>query len=342
MDMIKEVISKAVRRIHLKEQEMIKVMHVIMEGGATPAQISALLVALRMKGETVSEITAAAKVMREKAERIHVRLTHGEPLLDTCGTGGDGAQTFNVSTVSAFVVAGSGIKVAKHGNRSVSSKSGSADVLERLGLNLSMSPEAVQKAIEDIGIGFLFAPALHPAMKYAIGPRKEIGIRTIFNVLGPLTNPAGANMQILGVYSSELVLPLAEVLGRLGSKKAWVVHGAGGIDELSLMGESLVAEWDGKGVIEKKITPGDVGLMSCSPEDLKGGEPEENAKIMSDILAGEKGPKRDMVLLNAGAAIYLSGKAATLEEGIKKAEESIDSGMAMKKLSDLIKFGKSL
>ena len=339
MDILKQAISDVVSRKDLSQAEISSVMEIIMEGEATPAQIGALLTGLRMKGETVDEIAGAAEVMRKKALRIHINLSHGEPLVDTCGTGGDGAQTFNVSTTAAFVVAGAGVKVAKHGNRSVSSRSGSADVLEALGVNLALSPEDVARAVETIGMGFMFAPALHPAMKYAIGPRREIGIRTIFNVLGPLTNPAWANVQLLGVYDPMLTRPLAEVLGRLGSKKAWVVHGEGGLDELSLLGKSYVAQWDKNEVKEFVIRPEDAGLKPCKAEDLKGGDAEENAEILKGILSGKTGPKRDMILLNAGAAILLADKAKSLREGVVLAAESIDSMEAMRKLEALKAFG---
>ncbi|MEA1990598.1 MAG: anthranilate phosphoribosyltransferase [Thermodesulfobacteriota bacterium] len=338
MNTLKKAISDVVSRKDLSQAEISSVMEIIMEGEATPAQIGALLTGLRMKGETVDEIAGAAKVMREKAVRIHVNLSRGESLVDTCGTGGDGAQTFNVSTTAAFVVAGAGVKVAKHGNRSVSSRSGSADVLEALGVNLALSPEDVARAVETIGMGFMFAPALHPAMKYAIGPRREIGIRTIFNVLGPLTNPAWANVQVLGVYDPVLTRPLAEVLGRLGSKRAWVVHGEGGLDELSLLGKSVVAQWDKNEVKEFVIRPEDAGLKPCKAEDLKGGDAEENAEILKGILSGKTGPKRDMVLLNAGAAIFLADRAKSLREGVVLAAESIDSMEAMKKLEALKAF----
>lgn len=339
MDTLKMAISNIVSRKDLSQTEISSVMEIIMEGEATPAQIGALLTGLRMKGETVDEIAGAAKVMREKAVRIHVNLSHEEPLVDTCGTGGDGAHTFNVSTTAAFVVAGAGVKVAKHGNRSVSSRSGSADVLEALGVKLALSPEDVARAVEIIGIGFMFAPALHPAMKYAIGPRREIGIRTIFNVLGPLTNPAWANVQLLGVYDPLLTKLLAEVLGRLGSKRAWVVHGEGGLDELSLLGKSYVAQWDKNEVTEFVIRPEDAGLKPCKVEDLMGGDAGKNARILKDIISGEKGPKRDMVILNAGAAIYLAGRAKSLKEGVILAAESIDSMEAMKRLEALKAFG---
>lgn len=338
--MIQQAIKKILDNQSLSSNEMADVMNEIMEGCCTPAQIGGLLIGLRMKGESVDEIAGAAKVMREKAVSIPVSLDENEPLVDTCGTGGDGASTFNVSTTTAFVVAGAGIKVAKHGNRSVSSRSGSADVLEALGISLDMSPEQVANAIETIGIGFLFAPSLHPAMKHAIGPRKELGVRTIFNVLGPLTNPAKANVQLLGVFDPELTQVLAEVLGKMGAKRAWVVHGHGGLDELSLTGPNIVAYWNGSEVENLEITPEDYGLEPCSMEDLAGAGPEENAAILLDILKGKKGPKRDMVLLNSGAAIYLAGKADSLKEGVKAASESIDSGAALQKLEELKNYGK--
>ncbi len=342
MNVMKEALSRVVAKGDLSEAEIRDVMKVIMEGKATDAQIGALLTALRMKGETVEEITGAARVMREKALSIPVNIAGNEYLVDTCGTGGDGTGTFNISTTVAFVVAGAGIKVAKHGNRSISSKSGSADVLEALGIKIDLTPEQCGKAVETIGIGFLFAPCLHPAMKYAIGPRRELGFRTIFNVLGPLTNPAGANVQLMGVYDRSLTGPLAKVLGNLGSKMAWVVHGANGMDELSLTGATTVAQWDGECVTNFEIHPEEAGLAACPPDDLKGGDAEENGKILESILKGEKGPKRDVVLLNAGAVLYLAQKADTLEEGVRKAAETIDSGKALEKLNALKAYSNSL
>ncbi len=341
MEALRQAISLLVNGMDMTAESMRAVMEEIMDGRATPAQIGAFLAALRIKGETVEEIAAAALVMRKKAIRIDPALGRGEPLVDTCGTGGDGASTFNVSTTAAFVVAGAGVKVAKHGNRSVSSRSGSADVLERLGVRLDLSPERVKASIERIGIGFLFAPTLHPAMKHAIGPRRDIGIRTIFNILGPLTNPAKANIQVLGVFTADLVRPLAEVLGHMGLKRAWVVHGEGGLDEISLLGSTRVAQWDGTGVTEFTIDPEMVGLAICSPRDLTGGSPDENAFILRQILQGEKGPRRDMVLMNAGAALFLAGKAENLKQGIDKARRSIDSGAAMARLEHLIRFSQS-
>jgi len=339
MDIIKKAISGIVEGRDLSQTQISSVMEEVVRGKVTPAQIGAFLTGLRMKGETVSEITGAAEVMRKEALHIHVNLSPGEPLVDTCGTGGDGAQTFNISTTAAFVVAGAGIKVAKHGNRSVSSRSGSADVLEAMGIDLALTPGDVARAVESIGIGFLFAPALHPAMKQVIGPRREIGIRTIFNVLGPLTNPAWANVQVLGVYDPGLTRIMAEVLGRLGTQRAWVVHGKGGLDELSLLGESVVAEWDRGKLREFVVRPEDVGLRPCRLEELRGGDAKENAQILRDIISGQKGPKRDIVVLNAGAAIYLAEKGGSLREGVLMAAESIDSMEAMKRLEALVDFG---
>lgn len=345
--MIKEMIQKVVRGRDLSEEEMIGVMDEIMEGRATDAQIGAFITGLRMKGETIAEITGAARVMRAKATPIRVQNStvsldrdeinvDQETIVDTCGTGGDGTNTFNVSTTTAFVVAGGGIKVAKHGNRSVSSQCGSADVLEALGVNLDVSPEVVEECITDIGIGFLYAPALHGAMKYAIGPRREIGIRSIFNVLGPLTNPAGANVQVLGVYKPELTSVLAEVLRRLGSTSALVVFGEGSFDEISIVGPTQVSELrDGK-IRNYRIMPEDFGLTRGNMADIRGGDAGKNAAIIRDILSGKAGPRRDMVLLNAAAAFYAAGKAPEIRVGIKMAADSIDSTRASEKLARLI------
>jgi anthranilate phosphoribosyltransferase len=328
------------RGMDLDAELMHSVMLQIMEGQATDAQTGALLMGLRVKGETVDEITGAAQVMHEKVVPIRPSLSADEPLLDTCGTGGDGASTFNVSTTAAFVAAGAGVKVAKHGNRSVSSRSGSADVLEALGVSLDLPPEEAARAVEEAGIGFLFAPALHPAMKHAIGPRRELGIRTIFNVLGPLTNPAGADCQVLGVYDPALVRPIAQVLGRLGTKKAWVVHGEGGLDEISPLGATAVAELNSGNVREFSVTPSDFGVETCSLEDISGKGPEDNARIILDILSGTRGPKRDMVIMNAAAAILVADKAETMADASRAAAESIDSGQAMAALEKLRSFGK--
>lgn len=338
MSFVKEVIARVVTGENLSEEDMKRALMEIMEGGSSDAQTASFLTALRMKGETVDEITGAASVMREKSLGILPELADEEPLVDTCGTGGDASDTFNVSTAAAFVVAGCGVKVAKHGNRAITSRSGSADVLEALGVDLTVSPEQVKRAIEEIGIGFLFAPALHPAMKHAIGPRREIGIRTVFNVLGPLTNPAGANCQVIGVFDPSLTAVIAKVLGRLGSRKAWVVHGTGGMDELSLLGSSRVSEWTGSDVRSFEVSPEDCGLKVCESGELKGGHPEENAEIIKEIFDGKRGARRDIVLLNAAAALVVAGRATDLKEGVQIAGESVDAGRAKETLEKLVNF----
>jgi len=336
--MIKEAIGKVVAGTDLSEAEMVGVMDEIMSGEATQAQIGAFITALRLKGETVAEIAGAAQVMRRKATRVEVKTTDGI-LVDTCGTGGDASGTFNVSTTAAFVVAGAGVLVAKHGNRSITSKCGSADVLEALGVDLSLSPERIGKCVEEVGIGFMFAPALHGAMKHAIGPRREIGIRTVFNILGPLTNPAGANVQVMGVFDPSLTATLAAVLGKLGAKRALVVCGAGGMDELTVTGETVVADWDGAKVTTYTINPEDVGLNRATLAELRGGATAEEAAIqVRAILAGEAGPKLDMVLLNAGAALMAAGRANDLAGGVALAREVVDSGAALAKLEALVAF----
>jgi len=345
--MIKKAIAKVVERIDLTEAEMIEVMDQIMSGEATPAQIAAFITALRMKGETVAEITGAARVMRDRATPIRVGKgvldidrddinIDQETILDVVGTGGDGTNTFNISTTVSFVVAACGVKVAKHGNRAVSSACGSADVLESLGVNLDVTPETVEHAIAKIGIGFLFAPALHGAMKHAIGPRKEIGIRTIFNILGPLTNPAGADCQVLGVYREGLVEPLAHVLHKLGCRRGFVVHGMDGMDEITLTRETRIAEVTREGVSVRTITPEEFGFASCPPGELRGGDAAGNARIVRGILEGATGPRRDVVLLNAAYALVAAGKATDPAEGIRLAAEAIDSGRALAKLEQLI------
>jgi len=330
---IREAIDKLVNRVDLSEAETIDVMNQIMTGEATPLQVAAFLTALRMKGETVEEITGAARVMREKAHRVHVS---AKTVLDTCGTGGDQKGTFNISTTSAFVVAGAGVTVAKHGNRSVSSQSGSADVLGALGVKVDAPKERVEQCIAKIGIGFLFAPLLHEAMKYAVQPRRDIGIRTIFNILGPLTNPAMARYQLIGIYSGELVAMIAQVLKNLGSARALVVHGLEGLDEISLCGPTKVAELRDGEVKEYTIEPEQLGLKRCLLADLHGGSADESAVIVRAVLDGKPGPARDVVLLNSGAALYVSGNAATLQDGMGLAAESIDSGKARRKLQQLV------
>lgn len=336
--MISQAIAQILDRRSLSAEEAEHVMDEIMGGQATSAQIAGFLIALRAKGETVDEITGCARAMRRAATRVQ---PSSPDLIDTCGTGGDGAGTFNISTTTAFVVAGAGLRVAKHGNRSVSSRSGSADVLKALGVNLELTPDQVAACIDEVGIGFLFAPRLHPAMKHAIGPRRELGVRTIFNILGPLTNPANAQVQLLGVYDPALTEVLARVLHELGSRAAYVVHGHGGLDELTTTGPNRISRF-GVGdradeVITETLDPRHVGFGPASHDDLKGGEPEENARITRAILSGtDQGSRRDVVSLNAGAALQVGGKAVTLAEGITKAAESIDSGSALSQLDSLI------
>jgi anthranilate phosphoribosyltransferase len=331
--MIKEAISQVASGAHLSETEMVGAMSEIMEGKASDAQIGAFITALRIKGETIGELAGAAKVMRAKATKIKVGK---ETIVDTCGTGGDGTNTFNVSTACAFVVAGGGLKVAKHGNRSVSSRCGSADVLGALGVKIDCTPEQVEECIRKIGIGFLYAPVFHSAMKYAAPARREIGIRTIFNLLGPLSNPAGASVQLLGVYGAALLSVMAEVLKKLGVRAALVVHGEGGFDEITITGSTRVSELKQGKITTYEICPEDFGLKRGALEDIIGGEASENAKIIQNILIGEKGPKRDMVLLNAGALFMAAEATRDFKEGIDRAARSIDSGAALKKLEALI------
>ena len=342
---IREAIGQVILGNDISEGDMYGVMNEIMSGEATPAQIGSFITALRMKGETVEEITGAVRVMREKATPIEtgVDVGKGEILMDTCGTGGDGSGTFNVSTASAFVVAGAGVVVAKHGNRSISSKCGSADVLEAAGVALDLSPEQVGRCIREIGIGFLFAPVLHGAMKYAIGPRREIGIRTIFNILGPMTNPAGANVQVIGVFDGKLTEPLAHVLGKLGTKRALIVHGEGGLDELTVTGATRISELKNGKVSSYMITPQEMGLPTAVLAELRGGETaEESAVQLRSVLLGTPGPKRDMVILNSGAALMVAGLAEDIQGGVKLAAGIIDSGKATQKLEQLVAFSKKL
>lgn len=336
--LIREAIHKAVAGFDLDESQAGAVMDMVMEGEASPAQIAALLIALRLKGETVEEITGFARVMRSKATPIRTR---HETLVDTCGTGGDGVNTFNISTAAALVVAGCGVPVAKHGNRAVSSLCGSADVLEALGINIDLTPDQKEECLDRIGIAFLFAPALHGAMKHAAGPRREIGVRTIFNVLGPLTNPAGANVQVLGVYSSDLVPKLAGVLSRLGTKGAFVLHGAGGTDEITPAGPAHICQVSGGKVLSYDLDPLELGIKRAPLDALRGGSPPENASIINSILTGEKGPRRDAVILNAALALVASEKAVSIGDALKMAGQSIDSGGALKKLRELSDFTSS-
>jgi anthranilate phosphoribosyltransferase len=334
--MIREGIQKLVEQSNLTTREAAEIMQEVMSGKATSAQTAAFLTALRMKGETVEELIAFASVMRGNCCTITPKV-QGR-LVDTCGTGGDKLKTFNVSTAAAFVIAGAGISVAKHGNRAVTSKSGSADVLEKLGLNLTLQPPAVQAAIEHVGIGFMFAPAFHPAMRYAIEPRREIGIRSVFNLLGPLTNPACANSQLLGVYDSKLVLPIAYSLGKLGCEEAMVVHGLEGLDEVSTVGKTAIAHLKEGKVVKHEFSPDDFGVKKATIADLQSSTVDENAKILFKILRGNsKGDaKTDFVLVNAAAGIIVSGKAADFKEGIQIAQQTLVSGSAYAKLKALV------
>ncbi len=335
--MIKEYIKKLVEKQNLFQEEVKDLFHHLMEGNATDAQIGAVLTALRMKGETVEEISSAAEVMRQKAVKVPVK--DKSKLIDTCGTGGDKVNTFNVSTITAFVVAGAGAKVAKHGNRSVSSKCGSADIMEALGVKIDLSPEKVAEAIEKIGLGFLFAPIYHPAMKNVIKQRRELGIRTIFNILGPLSNPADAKFQLMGVYDKDLVEPLAKVLLNLGIKRAFVVHGIEGLDEVSITTETVVAELDEQDVSIYKVKPEDFGLRSASLSDIEGGDLEYNKKIALDILQGkDNSAKTDFVALNAGFALKAVGLVEDVKEGVQLAKDTIYSKKAYEILEKLRNF----
>jgi len=336
--MIKEAINLLVGGIHLSEPEMAECMKEIMEGRSTDAQIGSFLTALRLKGETVDEITGAARIMRDKAARI----TAPDGVLDTCGTGGDMSHTFNISTTVALVVAAAGVPVAKHGNKAVSSKSGSADVLEALGVRIDLAPDKVEKCLFATGFGFLFAPLFHPAMKYAIGPRREMGIRTIFNVLGPITNPAGARHQILGVFAGKLTETLATVLGNLGAEDAMVVHGEDGLDEITVTDGTQVSRFSQGRVENFILSPEDFGISRGKREDLVGGDNRENAALTLRILHGEKGSKRDIVLINAAAALAVAGRSNDLKTALALAQETIDSGSAAKKLEEIRKVSNSL
>jgi len=330
---MKRYIQKAIDGQDLEQSEMAEAFDLIMSGEATPAQLSAFIVALRMKGETIEEISAAAASMRRHAVFVDPA---GLPVVDTCGTGGDAADTFNVSTAAAFVVAGAGVPVAKHGNRAVSSKCGSADVLAALGVNIDVGSEVMEDCLREVGIGFLFAPKLHPAMKHAIGPRREIGVRTIFNMLGPLTNPAGAKGQILGVFAPELTEPFAHVLKNLGSRRAWIVHGQDGMDEITVTTSTRVSELRDGQVRTYELDPLQYIENCYEAAELAGGEPEANARKIRSILSGEQGAGRDIVLLNAAAGIVAGEKADDLKAGLALAAESIDSGKAMGALEGLV------
>ncbi len=347
---IAEAVRALVDRKDLSRIEAAAAMEAIMSGAATNAQIAAFLTALRMKGETVEELIGFAQVMRQKAVKVRTRAsevvgatgTDREMLIDTAGTGGDASGTFNVSTATAFVVAGAGLKVAKHGNRSVSSLCGSADVVETLGINIELSAAKVARCVDEVGIGFLYAPLLHTAMKHVMAARREMGIRTVFNMLGPLTNPAGANAQVIGVYSDALTEPLARALAELGTLRAYVVHGDDGLDEISNTGPSHISEVREGVVRSSTVRPEDFGLPRSSLQDLRGGDREENAEIVRHVLAAEAGPRRDIVLMNAAAALVVGGKAHDFKEGVALAAQSVDSGAAAAKLAGLIALSQRL
>jgi anthranilate phosphoribosyltransferase len=339
VDMLKPYIDKVIRRQNLSDREAEEAMRIIMTGQATPAQIGGYLIALRMKGETVDEITGSARAMRSQASHVTHNL-QGEALLDIVGTGGDGQHTFNISTTAAFVIAGAGRKVAKHGNRAASSRCGSADVLGVLGVNLDLTPEQVGACLQQVGIGFLFAPKFHPAMKHAIGPRRELGQRTIFNLLGPLTNPAGATHQLVGVYDPALTHPLAEVLGGLGVHAAYVIHGHGGLDELSTSGPNRVSHLQNGHVRTFDLDAAGLGLRRVTIDELRGGEPPENAAILRNILSGaDRSPRRDVVLLNAAAA--MASENGDIASALVDAETALQSGAARQKLDALISFSQT-
>lgn len=336
--MIREAIDALVSGRSLTQDEAAGAMEEIMTGEATPAQFGAFVTALRLKGETVDEIAGLASVMRAKASRV----SYPGALVDTCGTGGDGAGTYNVSTAAAFVAAGAGATVAKHGNRAMSSQCGSADVLEALGIKIDLGPEGVQQCLKEVGMGFMFAPAFHPAMKYAAGPRREIGIRTVFNILGPLTNPAGARAQVIGVAIPDLAMKMAEALLRLGSKHALVVHSEDGLDEMSISSASTVCELRDGAISCYSVAPEDLGLSRAGADSIKGGSAQENADWLRGVLKGAAGPGRDMVLMNAAAALVAADLADTLKDGLALAAKSIDSGAALAKLEKFIEVSQSL
>jgi anthranilate phosphoribosyltransferase len=337
---IQEVISKLLDGTQLARAEARAVMDEIMRGEATPAQIGGFLVALRSKGETADEITGCAEAMRD---HVLVVRPDRDDLVDTAGTGGDGAHTINISTAAALVAAAAGAGVAKHGNRAVSSACGSADVLEALGFTLAQEPQRIAMSIDELGFGFLFAPSHHPAMRHAAAVRRELATRTVFNLLGPLTNPAGARAQVVGVYSPDLVRTIADVLARLGARRAYVVHGEGGIDELSPVGQNLVAEVVDGEVLERRLDPeSELGIPRCSVDELRGGSPADNAEAIREVFAGASGGRRDAILLNAAGAIAAGGHAADLREGLEVARRTIDSGAAAERLELLIAFSREI
>lgn len=333
--MVKTALQKLSMGENLTEREAIEAMNCIMEGNATQSQIGGFLTAMRFKGETVEEIVGFAKAMREKSAKVPHSLPY---CIDTCGTGGDGARTFNISTAASFVAAAAGAKIAKHGNRAMSSKSGSADVLEALGVNIGLSPEQAGKCMEEVGIGFMFAQLFHQSMKHAAGARKELGIRTVFNILGPLTNPASAKGQLLGVFDGNITGTMAEALKLLGTERALVVHGCDGLDEITVTGATKIAELKDGTIKEYYIDTADLGITKAKPAELAGGDASYNAGIIRSVLAGEKGPHRDITVINAAAAIYVAKLADDIKEGMTIAEEMIDSGLAAAKLEELCNF----
>lgn len=334
---LQEALNLVIENKDLSQDDAANIAGVIMRGEATQAQIGGFLVALRMKGETVDEIAGFVRAMRENAVPCPMTV----PVIDIVGTGGDHAGTFNISSTSSFVIAGAGGAVAKHGNRGVSSKSGAADVLSQLGVSLELTPAEVAECVEKTGVGFLFAQSFHPAMRHVGPARKEMAVRTIFNLLGPMTNPAGTKRLVIGVYAQRWCRPLAEALAKLGTERAWIVYGEG-LDEITTTGFTHVAEWNGKEIREFDLSPADADLPLAQSSDLKGGGPEENALILRDILSGAKGPKRDIVVMNSAAALVVLGKAATFKEGVAMAQKSIDSGAALKALDNLVALCKKL
>ena len=336
--MIQDAIQMLVDGESLSADQASAVMNEIMTGEATPAQVGSFLTVLRMKGETVDEIAGMARVMREKS--LHVSVDG--PVVDTCGTGGDGSGSFNISTTAAFVVAGAGVAVAKHGNRAMSGSTGSADVLEALGVKIALSPESVARCLNEVGFGFMFAQGYHPSMRFVAGPRREIGIRTVFNILGPLTNPAGADRQVIGIADPSMADRMARVLGQLGSRKALVVHGSDGMDEITITGPSTVWQLENGEVTEFEVSPGDLGLSISSADSIQATSAEHSARIVRSVLAGESGPARDVVLLNAAAALVAADRANSLAAGVDLAARSIDCGDAQAKLNAVVELSQSL
>lgn len=332
---IQQALEQVLERRDLSSEQMKSVMNIIMQGGATSAQIAGFIVALRMKGECVEELAAAAGVMRSLSSKVHI---NAQPLVDTCGTGGDGQKTFNISTASSIVAASAGVKIAKHGNRSVSSQSGSADVLEALGVKLDITPEQIAACVESVGIGFMFAPMHHSCMKHAIGPRKELGVRTLFNLLGPLTNPANAQRQVLGVFDDQWLEPLAKVLQSLGTEHALVVHAQDGLDEISIGSETNICELKNQQITSYQVTPEDFELERAALDDIKVENVEDSALMIASVLNGDASPAADIVCLNAGAAIYVAGKSSSLKEGVKLASEQLASKAAQQTLKQLVDF----